>query len=101
MRALALRRRHRWASLLGGREPFDASPAIPNDVNEEQLLTRARRGDEQAFGQLFALHQGSIYRYAMHMCGSDAADDVVQETFLAVLKGKGGFDAARGTAAAG
>jgi len=69
-------------------------------VNEAQLLARARDGDEQAFGELFARHQGPIYRYAMHMCGSAAADDVVQETFLAVLKPAGGFDAQRGTVGA-
>jgi len=66
-------------------------------VNEAQLLSRARDGDEQAFGQLYARHQGAIYRYAMHMCGFEAADDVVQETFLAVLKRGGTFDATRGT----
>jgi len=79
------------------RELPAASAAIPNDVNEAQLLARARAGNEQAFGELFARHQGPIYRYAMHMCGPEAADDVVQETFLAVLKPAGRFDAERGT----
>lgn len=68
-------------------------------MNEAQLLSRARDGDEQAFGQLYSRHQGAIYRYAMHMCGFEAADDVVQETFMAVLARGGGFDAARGTVA--
>ena len=78
-------------------ELFAASRAIPDDVNEAQLLERARAGDEQAFGELFARHQGPIFRYAVHMCGAEAADDVVQETFLAVLKPAGRFDAQRGT----
>ena len=69
-------------------------------MNDAHLLARARAGDEQAFGELFARHQGPIYRYAMHMCGADTADDVVQETFLAVLKAAGGFDAERGTVGA-
>ena len=67
---------------------------------ETDLVIRAQEGDEQAFGDLFTRHQGPIYRYALHMCGSDAADDVVQETFLAVLKAAGSFDAQRGTVAA-
>jgi RNA polymerase sigma-70 factor (ECF subfamily) len=31
------------------------------------------------------------------MCGRDAADDVVQETFLALLRGGGAYDATKGT----
>jgi RNA polymerase sigma-70 factor (ECF subfamily) len=80
-----------------GRELFEGSAAIPSDVNEAQLLAWARDGDEQAFAQLFALHQRPIYRYAVHMCGADAADDIVQDTFMAVLKQNGTFDAARGS----
>jgi len=69
-------------------------------VSEAQLLTRARAGDEQAFGQLFSLHQRSIYRYALHMCGAAIADDIVQDTFLAVLRPGGAFDDARGSVGA-
>src|SRR4029453_10699062 len=53
------------------------------------LLVRARKGDQTGFSELFGRHQRAIYRYAAHMCGPIAADDVVQETFLAVL-GQGG-----------
>jgi RNA polymerase sigma-70 factor (ECF subfamily) len=65
-------------------------------VNEAQLLARARAGDEQAFAELFALHQRPIYRYAVHMCGADTADDIVQDTFMALLTHQQTFDAARG-----
>jgi RNA polymerase sigma-70 factor (ECF subfamily) len=57
------------------------------------LVERARRGDEQAFSVLFARYQRSIYRYGAYMCGRDAADDVVQDTFLAVLRQTGRQDA--------
>jgi RNA polymerase sigma-70 factor (ECF subfamily) len=67
-------------------------------VDDAGLLERARRGDAEAFSLLFARCQGPIYRYAAHMCGREAADDVVQETFLAVLRGTGRYDAARGGA---
>lgn len=70
------------------------------DVDDAGLLERARTGDEGAFSQLFARHQRPIYHYAARMCGSDVADDVVQETFLAVLRQSGRFDPARGTVAA-
>jgi RNA polymerase sigma-70 factor (ECF subfamily) len=67
-----------------------------NDVDDSRLLERARRGDEDAFSRLFARHQRSIHRYASHMCGREQADDVVQETFLAVLRQRTRQDAPRG-----
>ena len=63
------------------------------------MLERARRGDEDAFSRLFAAYQRAIFRYAAHMCGRDAADDIVQETFLAVLRTSGRYDPSRGTVA--
>jgi RNA polymerase sigma-70 factor, ECF subfamily len=66
-----------------------------NEVDDAELLERARRGDENAFSQLFGRHQGAIYRYAVHMCGSAAGDDIVQDTFLAVLGQRGRTDAPR------
>jgi RNA polymerase sigma-70 factor (ECF subfamily) len=55
------------------------------------------RGDVEAFAKLFARFQGPIFRYAAHMCGRDAADDVVQETFLALLRRPDRYDSTRGT----
>ena len=68
-------------------------------MDDVGLLERAGRGDAEAFSRLFARYQGPIYRYAAHMCGREAADDVVQETFLAVLRPSGRYDARRGTVA--
>jgi RNA polymerase sigma-70 factor, ECF subfamily len=67
------------------------------EVDDAALLERTRRGDGEAFSHLFARYQGPIFRYAAHMCGRDAADDVVQETFLAILRTSGRYDPARGT----
>src|SRR6185312_8625646 len=71
-----------------------------NEVSDADLLDRARKGDEVAFSQLFVRHQRAIFRYASHMCGRDAGDDIVQETFLAVLKASGRYDARRGSVSA-
>ena len=65
-------------------------------MDDVRLLDRARRGDEEAFSLLFGRHQRAIYRYAVYMSGRDAADDIVQETFLAVLQQRGRDDAPRG-----
>jgi RNA polymerase sigma-70 factor (ECF subfamily) len=68
-------------------------------VDDARLFEAARRGDTGAFSGLFNRYQGPIFRYAAHMCGQDAADDIVQDTFLAVLRGTGQYDADRGPAA--
>jgi len=72
----------------------------PIKVDDAVLLERVQRGDEAAFTALYERHQRPIYRYAMHMCGPAAADDVVQDTFLALIRQGRGFDSAKGTVAA-
>ena len=62
----------------------------------ERLLERASRGDAEAVSALFARYQAAVFRYAVHMCGRDAGDDVVQETFLTVMRQPGRYDPARG-----
>jgi RNA polymerase sigma-70 factor (ECF subfamily) len=79
---------------------FEHSAVSPERVDEAALLTRASKGDEAAFGQLYARYQRQIFHYAARMCGLAAGDDVVQETFLAVLRQGGRFDPAKGTVAA-
>jgi RNA polymerase sigma-70 factor (ECF subfamily) len=66
-------------------------------VDDAGLIALARRGDAVAFSRLFAGFERRIFRYAAHMCGRDSADDVVQETFLAVLRGRVDYDATKGT----
>jgi RNA polymerase sigma-70 factor (ECF subfamily) len=66
-------------------------------VDDHELFKRAREGDEEAFSELFARHQRPLFRYAAYMCGEAAADDVVQETFLAVLRQRDRRDAPAGT----
>jgi RNA polymerase sigma-70 factor (ECF subfamily) len=66
--------------------------------SDDELLLRLRNGDEQAFTALYRRRQGSIYRFALHMSGSPAAaEDIVQEAFLALLREECGFDPERGT----
>jgi RNA polymerase sigma-70 factor (ECF subfamily) len=66
--------------------------------SDDELLLRLRNGDEQAFTALYRRRQGAIYRFALHMNGSTAAaEDIVQEVFLALLREECGFDPERGT----
>ena len=57
------------------------------------LLAGLRAGDERAFIRLVSLHQSSMMRVARVYVSSHAtAEDVVQETFLAVLEGVDRFE---------
>src|SRR5262245_17497693 len=68
-------------------------------MDDAGLLARARIGDEAAFSELFGRYQRQVFRYASYMGGPDVADDVVQETFLAVLRQNTRQDAPSGSTA--
>ena len=72
------------------------TPSPPE--TDDQLLIRIRSGDEEAFAALYGRRQAAIYRFALHMSGSmPAAEDVVQEVFMVLLREECGFDPERGT----
>jgi RNA polymerase sigma-70 factor (ECF subfamily) len=62
--------------------------------NEElELITSLRRRDESAFSRLVATHHRSLLRVARLYVGSQAvSEEVVQETWLGVLKGIDRFE---------
>lgn len=72
-------------------------PLAPDD---HDLLRRLAEGDEGALGALFERWRGPLFRFALRMSGSPAlAEDVVQETFLALIHGTARYEPARGAAA--
>jgi RNA polymerase sigma-70 factor, ECF subfamily len=61
--------------------------------DETDLLSRLRAGDERAFEALVAQHDGALRRVARTFVRTDSAvDDVVQETWLGVVRGLSGFE---------
>ncbi|MGE5526027.1 MAG: RNA polymerase sigma factor, partial [Rhodospirillaceae bacterium] len=70
-------------------------------LSDAELLSRAGAGDEGAFTDLYRRRQAGLYRFAFQMSGSGVvAEDVVQEVFLALIRGTARYDAARGSVAA-
>ncbi len=70
-----------------GAEAGSARP--PND---ERLLAALRRGDEDAFRMLVEEHGPFLMRLAlMHVPSRAVAEEVVQDTWVAVLNGIDGF----------
>lgn len=65
---------------------------LTESPGEPALLHSVARGDEEAFETLYRRHQPAIYRYALRMSGSpESADEVVQEVFLALIRGLAGY----------
>ena len=70
-------------------------------ATDAALLEQALTGAEDAFTALYRRRQGPVYRFALQMTGSTAvAEDVTQETFLALILHGTRYDEARGTVAA-
>ena len=64
--------------------------ALPTD---DDLVARLRLGDEAAFTAVLAAWSGGMLRTARAYVGTaEAAEDVVQETWLAVIRGLDRFE---------
>jgi RNA polymerase sigma-70 factor (ECF subfamily) len=62
-------------------------------VDDEALVAALRAGDESAFRQVVAGYHGAMMRLAsFHVASRAVAEEVVQETWLAVVKGLDGFE---------
>lgn len=74
----------------------DADPlSVPergSPYDERRLLQRLRSGDESAFVALLDQHGPSLRRLARTYASESVADDIVQETWIAVLRGLDGYE---------
>jgi RNA polymerase sigma-70 factor, ECF subfamily len=61
------------------------------------LLRRAAKGDEDAFTDLYRRNQAPLYRFALRMTGNVwAAEEIVQEVFMTLMRDPRKYDPARG-----
>lgn len=62
-------------------------------MTDEGLMTRAHRGDREAFGLLIRRHQDRVYSVALRSLGDRAAaEDVAQQAFLQAFERRGTYD---------
>lgn len=74
--------------------PAGAASAAAQDA---VLVARLRAGDADALSRLYQRESGAVYRYALALCGDEAAAlDAMQEAFAQLLEAPQDFDAARG-----
>lgn len=68
----------------------EAAPAKPVGVTrpDSLLLARLRKGDERAFNELVDKNHGALIRMALrYVADRDVAEEVVQDTWIAVIDG--------------
>jgi RNA polymerase sigma factor (sigma-70 family) len=82
--------------------PLSDFRKCPMDVVEQgatrlaSLLAKTGRGDLAAFGALHAASAASLLRRAMRIVGNrESAEDVLQESYIAIWREAARFDAAR------
>jgi RNA polymerase sigma-70 factor, ECF subfamily len=60
---------------------------------DDALLARLQAGEERAFDELVNRHHGALIRMAMgHVASREAAEEVVQDTWMAVIEGLTRFE---------
>jgi RNA polymerase sigma-70 factor, ECF subfamily len=65
---------------------------------DDALLKRSAKGDESAFAELYRRHQTPLYRFAVRMTGSSwAAEEIVQDVFMMLVREPKKYDVSRGT----
>jgi RNA polymerase sigma-70 factor (ECF subfamily) len=65
---------------------------------DEELMELAARNDADAFEVILERHSGAVFSLAYRMCGTrPLAEDVAQESFLALWRNGAGYDRARGS----
>jgi len=70
---------------------------IAEQERDDVLLRRAAKSDEEAFRLLYRRHQAAMYRFALRMTGNPwAAEEIVQDVFMTLMRDPKKYDAARG-----
>jgi RNA polymerase sigma-70 factor, ECF subfamily len=82
-----------WHTVVQVSGSIDEQPARQRPANESALLARLRDGDEAAFVDLVERYQPPLQRFLRNYLPSqELAEDVAQETWLAVLNGLDRFE---------
>lgn len=75
------------------RPEISSAKASRTMLDESPIIARLRKGDEGAFNELVAQYHGALIRMAMrYVAERDVAEEVVQDTWIAVIDGISRFE---------
>src|SRR5437899_2311302 len=81
-----------------GQNVLPGEMRIAEQKRDDVLLRRAAKGDEEAFTLLYRRYQAAMYRFALRMTGNAwAAEEIVQDVFMILMREPKKYDAKRGT----
>jgi len=78
-------------------------PMEPDDADDADLLRAHAAGNPHAFARLYDRYDRAAFAYVRRLLGAahaDAAEDLHQETWIALARNAAGFDPSRGSFAA-
>ena len=67
---------------------------MPRDMPDEQLMLAYAQGDAAAFEELYARHEGALYRFVRRLLGASMAaqaDEVFQDTWMRIVAARTSF----------
>jgi RNA polymerase sigma factor (sigma-70 family) len=77
--------------------PGDPPGTTLGELPDATIIERSLR-DPECFAVLYTRHGADIKRYVVRRLGSDAAEDVVADTYLSAFQRRGAYDTARESA---
>ena len=85
-------REHFLPSLTGLGVSLSRTASSPVELDDQQLVTASKRGDQDAFAQLVQRYQRRIFNLVYRMLQQyEEASEITQETFLAAWQGLPSF----------
>jgi RNA polymerase sigma-70 factor (ECF subfamily) len=71
---------------------------LPENLKDEQLLSKAASGDQEAFHELYERYRDPVFRFSYRLLGSiELAEDVTHDCFINIVRNAGNFDPALGS----
>src|SRR5712692_334582 len=85
-------REHFLLSMPGLGKSLSRTDSSPVELDDQQLVTASKRGDQDAFAQLVQRYQRRIFNLVYRMLQQyEEASEITQETFLAAWQGLPSF----------